>query len=53
MHLGKIEQYCVSGMITLAVTIQERDLGIIVDTSLKISVECSAEVKRNYWEGNC
>ncbi|CAM4478002.1 unnamed protein product [Lepidochelys kempii] len=48
MHIGKHNPnytYTMMGS-KLAVTTQERDLGVIVDSSLKTSTQCAAAVKR-------
>ncbi|CAM5134922.1 unnamed protein product [Natator depressus] len=48
MHIGKRNPnytYTVMGS-KLAVTTQERDLGVIVDSSLKSSTQCAAAVKK-------
>ncbi|CAM4640541.1 unnamed protein product [Lepidochelys kempii] len=48
MHIGKHNPNYTYKMIgsKLAVTLQERDLGIIVDSSLKTSTQCAAAVKK-------
>ncbi|CAM5079620.1 unnamed protein product [Natator depressus] len=48
MHIGKRNPNCTYTMMgsKLAVTTQERDLGVIVDSSLKSSTQCAAAVKK-------
>ncbi|EMP36995.1 hypothetical protein UY3_05796, partial [Chelonia mydas] len=48
IHIGKHNLNCTYKMMgsELAVTIQERDLGVIVESSLKTSTQCAAAVKK-------
>ena len=48
MHVGKEKTYFKYNLMgsELAVTEQERDLGVVADSSMKMSIHCAATVKK-------
>ncbi|CAM5165119.1 unnamed protein product [Natator depressus] len=52
MHIGKNNLHYTYNMMgaNLATTNQEKDLGVIVDSSLKTSTQCAAAVKKSKWD---